>query len=82
MVVVGGGGRSEKETTSGRKNGLQAKQSAQEPITHPEAAAIPYKACTHKLTLVGLHAARTDNNQQMAHTKQSHMLHIVVEQRF
>lgn len=43
-AVVGG---SEKETKDGRKNGLQAKQSAQWPITHPEAAAIPYKACTH-----------------------------------
>lgn len=30
------------------KNGLQAKQSARQPITCLKAAAIPYKACTHK----------------------------------
>lgn len=63
-----GGGVSEKETTNGRKNGLQAKQSARQPIASLEAAAIPYKAGTHKLTLVGMYDVGTNTGHQGAHS--------------
>lgn len=64
LAATGGG--TQKETTHRRKNVQQAKQSAQQPITHPEAAAIPYKACTPELN-----AVRTNAGHKRAHGPES-----------
>lgn len=80
--VGGAGGGSEKETTNGRKNSRQAKQSATQPITCLEAAATPYKAGAHGLILVEMDDVRANADQQRAahQADQLHMMDSIIEQ--